>query len=278
MSYEDFDEIEEGVELPESLELLERAEPTEEAEKPRMESEKLFEGVELDRYEKEAAEDAERSAFRYTEAHWEPCNGRSRYYPARIDGVYRDALGNPVCEALVGELSDWRDQEGPRSCTVACEGMVLRDLKGIDLGMDELKAFSKERDWYKPEIGTYTEDIGKISEHYGLQREQSKTMTMEDLIAAKHQGAELIVCVDELLLKYPDLERICKTNHNLEVIGFDLADQENPMVIVNDPGHREGCGQAYPMEMFERAACDVDPVTGVKTLHHVTMITKKEGA
>ena len=32
--------------------------------------------------------------------------------------------------------------------------------------------------------------------------------------------------------------------------GFDVSDPDNPMVIVNDPGHPDGQGHAYPLDRF----------------------------
>jgi hypothetical protein len=38
-----------------------------------------------------------------------------------------------------------------------------------------------------------------------------------------------------------------------EVIGIDRSDPDNPMVILNVPGHPGGCGAMIPLEEFEDA-------------------------
>ena len=273
MSYELFDQRE-GAELPESVELLERPEGEQTCEAPRQETRALGDGLELDSRTREAP--PEQPFFHYSEAYLTQENGTFRYHPEQINGIYRDGITEPSCETVAEELSHWRFQESARGCAVACEGMVLSDLEGRNYSMDELEAFSEERGWYQPELGTYSGDIGRISMSHGLRREQSSEMTAEDLAAAKQGGAELIVAVDEFLLQYPHLEKVCKPNHVVEVIGFDLSEQGKPKVLINDPGQRNGRGLAYPLEIFQRAACETDPSTGKKTFYHVTLITEGE--
>ena len=39
-------------------------------------------------------------------------------------------------------------------------------------------------------------------------------------------------------------------NHAVEVIGVDYTDPDNPVVILNDSGHPDGCGSMIPLEDF----------------------------
>ena len=47
-------------------------------------------------------------------------------------------------------------------------------------------------------------------------------------------------------------------NHAVQVIGIDYSDPDNPMVILNDSGHPDGCGLEVPMDTFLDAWDDAD--------------------
>ena len=42
-------------------------------------------------------------------------------------------------------------------------------------------------------------------------------------------------------------------DHAVEVIGFDYSDPNNPMVILNDSGTPDGCGELVPLDVFVNA-------------------------
>lgn len=270
MSCEIFREIEEGIRLPEDVELLRQEEAcggeTAHAHEIPESCAVGLEGGELNAG----------PVFRYSESKTLVKNAHVFYRPARITGVYEGALENPEYEKTAQELKHWQFQSAPLSCVVACENMAINDLLDEDIEEIKLRDYSESRGWYQEEIGTYTYDIGRIAQRYGLERRQSTNMTMEDLMAAKAGGSDLVVCVDAFLLEQPHLNRPCKPNHVVEVIGFDTTNRENPLVIINDTGRREGRGLAYPFDKFKKAACDVDEVTGKQILHHVTTLTRKE--
>ncbi|MBQ8015501.1 MAG: hypothetical protein IJ264_04865, partial [Clostridia bacterium] len=39
-------------------------------------------------------------------------------------------------------------------------------------------------------------------------------------------------------------------DHAVQVIGIDYSDPDNPMVILNDSGHPDGCGEMVPLDDF----------------------------
>ena len=47
-------------------------------------------------------------------------------------------------------------------------------------------------------------------------------------------------------------------NHAVEVIGIDYSDPEHPMVILNDSGPQNGCGEMVPLDQFLDAWQDGD--------------------
>lgn len=271
---EELTKIREELDLPETVELLERPEEPREAIEAKTETTQIAEGLELEEKSGEGSEIRQEAPFTYSEAYVDE-NGR--YHPEQITGVYTEVLENPGFREIAEDLGQWQQQEKRMSCAVQCQRMVINDLTGSELTESELRQQGKEQNLYQDEVGTYTEDVGKLAENYGLEREQFEDMSVPELMELKQQGVNLIVGVDAALLEYPELEKVSCPNHAVEVIGFDLSDVENPRVILNDPGRPDGRGSAYPMDIFEKAACAVNEETGEKTLHTVTGIYQKEG-
>lgn len=271
---EELTKLREELELPETVELLERPEQPQEAAEAKQETTQLSEGLELEETSREGNELREEAPFAYSDAY---VDEDGRYHPEQITGVYQEALEDPGCREIAEDLGRWQQQERRMSCAVQCQRMIINDLTGSEVTESELRRQGKEQDLYRDEVGTYTEDVGKLAENYGLEREQFENMSVQELMELRQQGVNLIVGVDAALLEYPELEKISSPNHAVEVIGFDLSDAENPRVILNDPGRPDGRGSAYPMDIFEKAACAVNEETGEKTLHTVTGIYQKEG-
>ncbi len=249
---EAFTAIREMLELPETIALLERPQEI----------------------SGESGETPSESPCIYSDAY---VDESGTYHSEQITGIYADALGVPGFREIAKDLGEWQQQEKELSCAVQCQRMVINDLTGLDLTESALRKQGKEMDLYQDERGTYTEDVGKLAEHYGLEREQFEDMSIPELIRMKQEGTNVILAVDALLLAHPELDKISSPNHAVEVIGFDLSDSEHPKVIINDPGRADGRGAAYPIEIFEKAACKTDANSGEKTLHCVTAIYEKEG-
>ena len=262
--------LRERLELPESVELLQRELPTH--SEAQQSTEILSPGLELDIRTRELPERQE-SPYRYSDAYIDP---EGKYRPQSITGIYADALEDPEVDALASELHRWEMQEKINSCGIQVQRMIIGDKAGIDVSESELRKKSQEQGWYSTETGTYTKDLGKLAEQYGLEREVLKGVDIEELRQLKAQGADLIVCLDQVLLERPYLDKPAVSNHVVEVIGFDDSNPEDLKVIINDPGRISGCGAAYSLSMFERAAYSTDPDTGKTGIRTVVAIYDKE--
>lgn len=263
------EELREQLELPDSIELIERNEKKELNEYS-AETLKLTDGTEIDsRSKKETQEQKEQAPFTYSKAY---IKADGEYVPAQIKGVYTDAMEELAYRDIAEDLGRWGQQEKSYSCAVQVQKWIISEELGKTFSETELREIGLEKGLYRDSSGTYLEDVGKLAEMNGLNYEQHSNLKMDELIALKNTGANVILGVDSYLLYRPYLDKEFKANHAVELIGFDFSDAKNPMVIINDPGKSTGRGVAYPMDVFERAACKVDEQTGEKSVYFATAV------
>lgn len=194
--------------------------------------------------------------------------GSETYYDESNDILYPPVFDvNSGNDGVIGEpasdMEHWHMQTHPDTCAVVSQEYVLEELLGEDFDENNLMDIATENGWYTPGGGTPMENVGDILEHYGLQVERGSG-TIEDLEAVLSNGEKVIVGIDsdeiwtngddamadhvlEDIVGIPDAD----ANHAVEVIGIDRSDIENPMVILNDPGHPGGQGAMIPLELFE---------------------------
>lgn len=243
-STERLEPLRETLRLPEEIELLERPETGEQAESP----------------------------FTYSEAYTDEA---SVYHPGQIKGIYTDSLSDPRVQKLAKDLGQWQHQERPMSCAVQSQRMIINGAHGLEVTEGELRELAEKRNWYSDETGTYTTDVGRIAEEYfDMECSQYRGVEPETLVELKKEGYQLIVGVDHHKLARPQLPRPFKADHAVELLDFDFSDQENPKVILNDPGQDEGRGSVYPLEIFLKAAGPIDRATGKPVIHFATALKK----
>lgn len=265
----DLEDLRKQLELPDSIELIERNKENEPKEYETS-TVKLTDGTEIDtRTKKEQQETQEQSPFVYSKAYINSCG---EYVPSQIKGVYTEAMDELGYRDVVEDLGRWKQQEREYSCAVQVQKWIISEETDKEFSEAELREIGFEKGWYSDNQGTYLEDIGKLSEINGLKYERFDNLSMDELIALKSTGANIILGVDSQLLGRPSLPKEFKVNHAVELIGFDFSDKENPKVILNNPGRSSGRGEVYPMDIFERAACKVDEQTGEKSVYFATAV------
>lgn len=242
---EQFEPLREALRLPEDIRLLEAPETGETPECP----------------------------FAYSEAYTDE---NSIYHPGQIKGIYAGSLRDPQVRELAGDLGQWQHQERGMSCAVQVQREIINSAQNLELTEGELREMAGARNWYSDKAGTYGHDVGRIAEEcFGMERSQYKGIKLEELMALKEQGYQLILGVDHHKLARPQLNRPFKADHAVELLNFDLSDKENPKVILNDPGREEGRGSVYPLEIFLKAAGPTDRATGKPVIHFVTTLKKE---
>jgi len=160
------------------------------------------------------------------------------------NGMY----GNPEVDAAA-----YVGQTTPFTCAVVSQQMILQQF-GIEVGEAQLVYDATAHGWLS-DTGTAPEDVGRLLEHYGVQTHTHVGGGVEDLIAELARGHKVIAAVDSGELSgsdwvFEDWLRPNGADHALVVTGVDVSDPANPRVFVNDPGHPDGAGRAYPLDQF----------------------------
>ena len=114
-----------------------------------------------------------------------------------------------------------------------------------------------------------------IFDAYKVPSRRGHAIDFVDLIRELEAGNKIAACVDATELwnarrlrttittaqERADLHRQglnSKTNHGVWITGINLADPENPEIIINDTGQRDGAGVRYPLKEFLAAWEDAE--------------------
>ncbi len=171
-----------------------------------------------------------------------------------------------VDDKIIGDpenyLDNWHVQTYGDTCAIASQEFILDELTGQDFSEDELRQEAIDNGWYTPGGGTPMDCMGNLLEAHGIDVERKDSCTFEDLAEQLDQGQNVIVALDSDEIWNPegfDTDDLLSdlvgmpgqdANHAVQVIGIDNSDPDNPMVILNDPGHPEGQGITVPAEQF----------------------------
>ncbi len=159
-------------------------------------------------------------------------------------------VGNPV-----DNMENWHMQQDGGSCAVVSQEFILEYISGQEFDEAELCELAHEMGWfeYGSSGGTSPFDIGNILVLHGLTVEQSFDNNAEDLHGALASGGSVIVVVDADEFwegEDDDFTPGDGANHAIQVIGIDYSNPDEPMVIINDSGHPDGCGAMVSLDLF----------------------------
>lgn len=192
----------------------------------------------------------------YTEGEYDE-NGD--YYPP----TFVEANDN---EAIIGDpaesMENWHMQEEGQSCALVSQEFVLEELTGREYTEDQIIDIAEENGWYDGN-GTAPMDVGKVLEHEGIEVERNWDSDISDIEDTLENDGCVIVGLDSDEIWTENTEGLdlddafgipgSGADHAVQVIGIDKSDLNNPIVIINDPGHPGGCGLAVPLSEFEDA-------------------------
>jgi hypothetical protein len=178
------------------------------------------------------------------------------------DNMY-EVVGNPE-----NNEQFWHLQTQSDTCAIASQQFILEELTGQNLSEDELRQFATDNGWYTPGGGTPLEHMGNLVEAYGFDVEKQNNCSWEDLNQCLANNQQVMVAIDADEIWNPteldEDDNISEAfgipgqgvNHAVEVTGIDNSDPNNPMVILNDPGHPNGKGMKVSAEQFMDAWAD----------------------
>lgn len=160
--------------------------------------------------------------------------------------------GNPA-----EDMEHWECQGPTKRCAVYSQLFVIEELTGQEVNIEELVQVATENGWFTENGGTTALNMAKLLDYYGVENEMHFDGSIEDIESALNKGEKVIVSLDADQIWYGKENDLFSptngSNHALEVIGIDRTDPEHPMVILNDSGTPDGCGEMVPLEKFEEA-------------------------
>jgi hypothetical protein len=170
-------------------------------------------------------------------------------------------IGNPTAQ-----LDDYIFQDLPDNCAVAAQLSILNQFFPGDIDLDDATYIAYQNGWYQPGGGTSPEDVGNLWEAFGIDCHRVYNADISQLAHELQMGRGVVVGVnaDELWDQGPlatfwnwfceqlglDNALFTPANHAVTVIGIDISDPQNPMVILNDSGTPDGAGVLYPLDKF----------------------------
>ncbi len=194
-------------------------------------------------------------------------------------GMFADILDTPDSSPSLGASNmddnmvigepdklDWEPQHQPDNCAVEAERAIINQF-GHDLTQEEAMSISAAHNWYHPGAGTSAADVGHMMTLHGIDNHHNANADISDLAWELQQGHGVIVGVksgelwennsllDDLKEFLCDAFGLDKgtwnpADHAVVVTGIDMSDPANPQVIINDSGHPNGQGAAYPLDKF----------------------------
>lgn len=151
-------------------------------------------------------------------------------------------------------------QEYLDNCAIKCQHLILEEF-GIEVSAEELARMAYMNGWYAPGRGTYMDDVGNILEAYGIEVTHYDNANIFNLVSELAQGRQIIIAVDsgglwsnnevirDLVHYYPNLYADGIADHAVLVSGVNIADPNNPVVIITDPGTGQIAAE-YPLADF----------------------------
>lgn len=170
-----------------------------------------------------------------------------QFDPALAD---MDAVsGNPE-----QSMEQWEFQGDTGRCALYSQKFVIEELTDRELDIEELAELAEENGWFSEETGTPLLSMNKLLDYYGIDNKMSFYNGISDIDDCLGAGGKVIVSIDADEIWYGEEDDLFTpgdgANHAVEVIGIDRSDPEEVMVILNDSGNPNGCGEMIPLDTF----------------------------
>lgn len=178
-------------------------------------------------------------------------------------GLYADDLDNfdpstADMDAVSGNpeesMEQWEYQGDTGRCALYSQKFVIEELTHQDIDIEKLADFAEENGWFSEDSGTPLLNMDKVLDYFGIDNEMSFHNDPSDLQRELEFGKKIIVSIDADEIWYGEDNDLFTPgdgpNHAVEVIGIDHSDPDTPMVILNDSGNPNGCGEMVPLDTF----------------------------
>ena len=167
------------------------------------------------------------------------------------EGVIEDMesaelYGTPVKDAEVWSMAETINSDG-----LLCEKYIAELLTGDKITENELCEAASDSGYYNNEYGSTLYDVGKHLESLELEVTRESSLSIKELCEALDNGEKVICAISSISLYYPEISGIpsLSADRFVEVIGVDMTDTQNKMIVVNDPLDECG-GTSFPLDDF----------------------------
>lgn len=176
-----------------------------------------------------------------------------------VGANFEPAAADP--ESIVGDpgasMEEWEFQGNTNRCALYSQKFVIEEITGQDVDIEQMADIAEDNRFFSEEGGTPLLHMNKMLDFYGVENEMSFHNSADDLRNCLENGGKVIVSVDADEIWFGETDDLFTpvdgANHAVQVIGIDETDPENPMVILNDSGTPDGCGELVPMDVFLNA-------------------------
>lgn len=193
----------------------------------------------------------------------EKLTGAGLHSVETVAGTYADDLGNfnpahadmdRVCGEPESAMEEWEYQGDTGRCALYAQKFVIEELTDTEIDMEELAKLAQENGWFSEEGGTPMLNMDRVLDYYGIDSDMSFYNNLSDIEECLEAGGKIIVAVDADEIWYGEQDDLFTpgdgANHAVEVIGIDRTNPDDTMVILNDSGNPNGCGELVPLETF----------------------------
>lgn len=167
--------------------------------------------------------------------------------PTKVD--LNEVSGNPA-----QSMQEWEYQGNTGRCALYSQKFVIEELTHCDIDIEELADLAETNGWFSENSGTPLLNMDKVLDYYGIHSDMSFHNDFSDLQRELEAGKKVIVAIDADEIWYGENDDLFTPgdgpNHAVEVIGVDHSDPNNIMVILNDSGNPNGCGEMVPLDAF----------------------------
>ena len=161
-------------------------------------------------------------------------------------------------DAVTGDpassMEKWECQGHTNRCALYSQKFVIEELTDEDIDIEELAKLAEENGWFTEKDGTAFLNMNKVLEYYGVENEMSFHNDIDDIREVLGSGGKVIVSIDSDEIWRGESNDLFTpadgANHAVEVIGIDDSNPDQPMVILNDSGSPDGCGEMVPLDTF----------------------------
>lgn len=196
---------------------------------------------------------AQEGSFGYTtSAYQTKMLGVAQFNPETADPDF--VAGDPA-----SDMQYWEYQGPTGRCALYAQKFVIEEALGREVPIEELVAVAEEHGWFNETSGggTTALNMDKLLGYYGVDHQMSFDNDIDSLENALKNGDNVIVGVDSGQIWYGKENNIfspeTNADHAVQVIGIDRTNLNSPMVVLNDSGTPDGCGELVPLDVFENA-------------------------